>query len=420
MLARPRHAERIATTCAEAIRGPLFRLALYFVGAHLLLTGYVFSPDAAILLLFLLSVAGVLAARYGGAIRLQNGAVGVALASTGLAILLAAGEIVSRMPAVNRRFGLPQEIANLQSSYDRLWERNILGFRSPHERLDRTPGTKRVLVLGDSFTWGEGVALTADTWPNRLESALSDSLSTTPVEVVNTAKRGYSTVHEAELLRRLGWQFDPDVLIVQFFVNDAQLSGPNFEHLTRDPDYRLIPSNRFRSGAVRSSALLALLEKGYGTLRRGSRPNAWLDEMYADDFPGWRDAQDALREIADSAAERGVPALLVLFPYLLPGEWTMNTYPLRAIYQKVADEARAAGFYVEDLTPVFLNRGGDCSRWWATPYDPHPGPDAHALAAEALIRRILSERWLAPNPAPAGPPDRLQLETVRGHTADPD
>lgn len=39
---------------------------------------------------------------------------------------------------------------------------------------------------------------------------------------------GYTTANEAELLRRLGWQFDCDLVLVQFYINDALPSGDNF------------------------------------------------------------------------------------------------------------------------------------------------------------------------------------------------
>ena len=46
---------------------------------------------------------------------------------------------------------------------------NSLGFREREFALPKPPGVCRVMVLGDSFTWGAGLALTNATpvWPRR-------------------------------------------------------------------------------------------------------------------------------------------------------------------------------------------------------------------------------------------------------------
>ena len=94
---------------------------------------------------------------------------------------------------------------------------NEFGFNDrvyPHER---TPGTCRVLVLGDSFNWAEG--------PNGnytaiLEEKLAQELGAGRVEVVNV---GYSATHTAEqlpVLRKYGLQYHPDLVLLGFFVGN--------------------------------------------------------------------------------------------------------------------------------------------------------------------------------------------------------
>jgi hypothetical protein len=55
-----------------------------------------------------------------------------------------------------------------------------------------------VIVVGDSFTWGDKVADIRDTWPYVLEQNLNRSGAT--VEVISLATPGYTTVNEAEAL----------------------------------------------------------------------------------------------------------------------------------------------------------------------------------------------------------------------------
>lgn len=91
---------------------------------------------------------------------------------------------------------------------------NSRGFRDDETPLDRRPGTRRVLLVGDSYGMGDGVprgALFAD----RLEKLLDDT------EVVNLCVQGYSTDQEMLLYQREGVQYKPDaVLLALTLAND--------------------------------------------------------------------------------------------------------------------------------------------------------------------------------------------------------
>jgi hypothetical protein len=63
----------------------------------------------------------------------------------------------------------------------------------------------------------------------------------------------------------------------------------------------------------------------------------------------------------------------------------------------VVTVGRKAGMDVVDLVPVYGAAGGDWRRWWASPHDPHPNPEGHALAARALAARIRERGYLLPD-----------------------
>jgi hypothetical protein len=97
---------------------------------------------------------------------------------------------------------------------------NTLGLR--HQELGTpTEGTKRIIVLGDSFTFGENVndkALFSTQLENRLNS---NSGAGTKYEVVNTGVPGYGNAQELLLLRRLtGKGVVGQVYILNLFTND--------------------------------------------------------------------------------------------------------------------------------------------------------------------------------------------------------
>jgi lysophospholipase L1-like esterase len=82
-------------------------------------------------------------------------------------------------------------------------------------------GTFRVLGLGDSFTYGVGVAF-EDTYLSRLERMLNARAGTHPrAEVIKTGIPRYFPEPERILLERYGAQFQPDVIVVGFLPNDV-------------------------------------------------------------------------------------------------------------------------------------------------------------------------------------------------------
>ncbi|MEK6823047.1 MAG: GDSL-type esterase/lipase family protein, partial [Nanoarchaeota archaeon] len=86
------------------------------------------------------------------------------------------------------------------------------GLRDIDHVLPKPSGTQRVVVLGDSQTWGYGVAQTS-----RFTEIMRDSLR---IDVVNMGVTGYGTGQEYLLLRRYGMRFAPDIVVVAFYAND--------------------------------------------------------------------------------------------------------------------------------------------------------------------------------------------------------
>jgi lysophospholipase L1-like esterase len=388
VVARSMLSARAAGAAAALAGRPRTRLQGLVLLSLLAVMAAVFSVSAALFLAtafatLLLWVATLRGAEGAAAALDHASALGGALL-----LVLVPLELVLRLPVVSRQFGLPAERERQEASYDRLWERNIFHLRSPYERVARRPGIHRVLALGDSFTWGLYVTNSDSTWPALLERRLGDS-----VEVINMGQRGWTTFNEAEFLSRLGWQFDPDLVLVQFYINDAYESRPNLGYEEGHRVY-LLP-RQFWQGYIQNSAFSALVSKAVnglilGLLFRESDNTA----RYTDASPGWRQMRLAFRQMADSARARGTPIVLVLFPDLMPGEWTAATYPSRAIHEQVATEARRAGFTVLDLTERFAREGGDWRRWWATPYDAHPNTAAFLVTADAIAQYVDSSQVL--------------------------
>ena len=96
---------------------------------------------------------------------------------------------------------------------------NRLELRDPREYdLAKKPNTFRILVLGDSVTFGHGSVRTHLSVP--AEQRLKTWRPDIDWQVWNAAVPGYNTSQELAQLLEVGDRFAPDLVIVGFFDND--------------------------------------------------------------------------------------------------------------------------------------------------------------------------------------------------------
>jgi lysophospholipase L1-like esterase len=96
---------------------------------------------------------------------------------------------------------------------------NAAGFRGGPLPGAKAPGTYRVVVLGDSFTWGYGVA-EEEAYPAVLARRLAER-SQRRVEVVNLGLPGAGPLDYLHHLRHTGAELAPDLVVVGLFANDV-------------------------------------------------------------------------------------------------------------------------------------------------------------------------------------------------------
>jgi hypothetical protein len=98
---------------------------------------------------------------------------------------------------------------------------NAHGLRD-RDRPAKRPGTRRVLVIGDSYTWGYAVAEEA-AYPQAAERLLA-TLGHSDIEVVNGGIPDYNSRQERQLLAQLLPLYQPDAVFLGYVVNDAEPS----------------------------------------------------------------------------------------------------------------------------------------------------------------------------------------------------
>lgn len=92
-------------------------------------------------------------------------------------------------------------------------ETNSQGLRDREFSYNKTAAQKRMLILGDSYTWGFGVEQ-SESFPKLLERRHPDW------EIINAGVNGYSTDQEYLYFIHRGLRYHPDVVLLEFCEND--------------------------------------------------------------------------------------------------------------------------------------------------------------------------------------------------------
>lgn len=101
---------------------------------------------------------------------------------------------------------------------------NALGFRDGDRAVPRESGVRRVVVTGDSITFGIGVN-DEEAFPQQLQRQLAEQ-GTTDVEVWNAGVPGYAMADHLGLLRRRILPLRPDLVVLQLSRNDVAVPMP--------------------------------------------------------------------------------------------------------------------------------------------------------------------------------------------------
>jgi len=267
---------------------------------------------------------------------------------------------------------------------------NAYGLRGPAVAQEKPPGVFRVVCLGDSFTFGEGVRC-ADTYPACLGGILATAMPGRQVEVINAGVQAYGTKDAAALLLMRCLAFKPDVVTLGFVLNDAT-----------DPD-ETIRQNEAATRAYRPfwpGRVSRIWEIGERAIH-ARRLQEQLFKTTRESFQSanWVDCREVLRGLEHVATEDGFRFVVVLFPIF----WQLdNGYPFEDLHGLVAQACRDAGCEFIDLLDVY--RGRRAEDLWVHPTDQHPNEIAHQLAARRIAEHLLSPPDAGRSPGPSPTP----------------
>ncbi len=100
---------------------------------------------------------------------------------------------------------------------------NSRGFRGP-EIKEKKSGIKRIVCLGSSTTYGEGLIF-ADTYPAILQHKLDQAVGSGKYEVINAGQPGLNLAQILSLLKQEILSLQPDMIILMNINNNFKAPG---------------------------------------------------------------------------------------------------------------------------------------------------------------------------------------------------
>ncbi len=279
-------------------------------------------------------------------------------------------------------------------------QNNSLGFREREFARGQSSDSYRIMVLGDSLTWGAGLS-PSERYTNLLERSLSAATSRS-VEVLNFGIEGGPTTVEADIFEFYHEMVQPDLVVLGFCLNDPQPKGQDY---SRERDILLknfsvivnfidgLAKIGLSNTASRSRKAFFRLAELFGTVP------TWfvaLDRVYEKSSSEWINFQAALRRIKTLSDQLGLPA--PIFAILNQGESTIsastygNPSPTLSIflrwYHQAEEAARELGYTTvnfEDLLSSKLRN----EILAINEVDGHPSAAVNKIYAERLHEIIL-------------------------------
>ena len=218
----------------------------------------------------------------------------------------------------------------------------------------------RIAVLGDSLTFGWGVEK-EETFEVLLEEMLSE---TRPTEMINFGHGNYNTEQQVNLFKEKGLKYNPDKVVLFYFINDAEVTPTRSGWLW---------VSRLRSVTFLWSRVRGLLTR----TNPGQTFESFYSDLYVDGQPGYEAMKAAFLELRGITEERGIELQVVMLPEL----HDLVDYPFTDVYNKVASFLSENEINYIDLTSQFLGYE-DAVGLWVAPDDAHPNALAHRMIAD--------------------------------------
>ena len=246
---------------------------------------------------------------------------------------------------------------------------NSDGFRDREYSLEKHKDTIRIVALGDSFTFPDGVNV-SDGWPKIVESLLNLN-SSLNYEVMNLGVPSYDFKEYVDFFKLKGMKYNPDIVIIATICNDI-IDEREREEVIESKINKLITSNTDYEEYNRLQTIIAL---EYDR-------ELWKNLTNNFDYYFNKSAVYALNKLYNLTKDKGSKILIVNF-----------CHPIQYLYERTKNEYNFKNFYVVDFLPEFVNEAknrGYCKKDLVLDeLDTHPNRLSHHIFGELIYKYLL-------------------------------
>ena len=311
-------------------------------------------------------------------------------------------------------------------------EINSKGLRDREYEYRKAERVFRILAFGDSYLEGWG-ARQEDVVTEVLERHLNDRNDGIPYEVINCGVAGYGTDQELLFFQREGIRYDPDLILLFFYVNDVWNNYSNRgigSERGYKPYFEIARNGKLILRGVpvpKTSYWESEKPKGFrGFLRSRSHLHAFIMDrisgqglveqsrryyagLYAPARPtaaqrAWRMTDELLRAFGEACAEAEAELMVVFVPARLQihlEDWERRRKGLRLEGEfdltlpnrTVAQICKRTRIRFLDLMPEFRRRAAENTPLFH-PHDTHWNEEGHRLAAELLYDTLIARKMI--------------------------
>ena len=266
---------------------------------------------------------------------------------------------------------------------------NSQGYMDAEYPFVKEEGVYRIVVIGDSVAEGWGVN-TGWSFCKVLERTLNGNLPAGRYEVIVLARLGYSTSQEIVLLENEAAQYDPDMVLWSYCLNDPA-----------HPLYHTANGELGRYFYRPSSHVVHFLWKRFFHIRQSIKARNCIDEYHAMlHCVYWDNVESDVRRIGRWVTTKDIPMIFLIHPIFQQIE-TFDAYTLTGVHEKLAVVAREAGLEPLDLLEAFKTyRPVEIKQHPIGSYDPwHPNAVGHRIMAGFIFDYLVENAYVRANEA---------------------
>jgi hypothetical protein len=271
------------------------------------------------------------------------------------------------------------------------------GLPEPADGADEV----RILFLGDSFTYGSGLADESAVFVRRIERALNAAPPVPGRRYVcfNAGIPGSMTYDWVTLFEDAAAAFRPHLVVPVFFLRNGQFGSRSIGEIGKMTEQ--LEARHAASALFRHSRLVRFFEERAAERRLGREYLGEMETGYvgsAAETEEWKQTQLNLLMLRARTERAGAAFGLVVFPVLfgLSGD-----YVLQRTVDEILAAADAHALPTLSLLPAFSGRRAESL--WVSKSDQHPNEAGHALAADALLPFVIERLAEVAAVAPAWP-----------------